>query len=81
MLSVADGYNSLAGQDIVQIKALADGVFAFAVTLLVLGLNVPAAGVIFTAPDNNPIFTNIPRPWKKSPLFFLHFPANTALTN
>jgi uncharacterized membrane protein len=51
MIIVPGGYNNLAGQDIDRIKALADGVFAFAVTLLVLGLSVPVGGAIFTEQD------------------------------
>jgi uncharacterized membrane protein len=37
------GYNSFAGLDISRTKAIADGVFAFALTLLVLGLSVPVS--------------------------------------
>jgi uncharacterized membrane protein len=41
MFSLTSGYNRFAGLDISRSKSIADGVFAFALTLLVLGLSVP----------------------------------------
>jgi uncharacterized membrane protein len=51
MLSENSGYNWFAGLDISRTKAIADGVFAFAMTVLVLGLSVPVASSIFSEHD------------------------------
>jgi uncharacterized membrane protein len=37
-------YNQISGQNIQRIEALRDGVFAIALTLLVLDIRVPPAG-------------------------------------
>ena len=39
---MATGYNRIAGQSVERLAALSDGIFAFAMTLLVLDLRVPA---------------------------------------
>jgi uncharacterized membrane protein len=39
-------YNSIAGQSLERLTALIDGIFAVAMTLLVLDLRVPASGAI-----------------------------------
>jgi uncharacterized membrane protein len=39
-------YNRVAGQSVERIAALSDGIFAVAMTLLVLDLRVPAAEAI-----------------------------------
>lgn len=41
-------YNSIANRNLDRLSALSDGVFAFAMTLLVLDLALPAAGAIHT---------------------------------
>ena len=51
MFRGTDAYNRIAGEDISRSKALADGIFAFAVTVLVLGLSVPVARGIITEHD------------------------------
>ena len=43
MFSLTSGYNRFAGLDLGRTKSIADGVFAFALTLLVLGLSVPVS--------------------------------------
>jgi uncharacterized membrane protein len=43
MFSLISDYNRFAGLDLSRSKAIADGVFAFALTLLVLGLSVPVS--------------------------------------
>jgi len=50
-ISVKSDYNWIAGLDISRTKAIADGVFAFAMTVLVLGLSVPVAVAIVTEHD------------------------------
>src|SRR5579871_4974362 len=44
-------YNQLAGQSIERIAALSDGIFAVAMTLLVLDLHAPAADLIHGEAD------------------------------
>jgi uncharacterized membrane protein len=44
-------YNKFAGQSVERLAALSDGIFAFAMTLLVLDLRVPAAELIRTDQD------------------------------
>jgi uncharacterized membrane protein len=41
-------YNEIAGRSAERLGALSDGVFAFAMTLLVLGLRTPAASLVHT---------------------------------
>jgi uncharacterized membrane protein len=41
-------YNQVAGQNVERLAALSDGVFAVAMTLLVLDLHAPAAEAIHT---------------------------------
>jgi uncharacterized membrane protein len=51
MLSETSDYNRIAGLDISRSKAIADGIFAFAMTLLVLGLSVPVFRGVNTEHD------------------------------
>ena len=44
-------YNRIAGQSAERLAALSDGIFAFAMTLLVLDLRIPAAEAIHTEHD------------------------------
>jgi uncharacterized membrane protein len=51
MFSETSDYNRIAGLDISRSKAIADGIFAFAMTLLVLGLSVPVFRGVNTEHD------------------------------
>jgi uncharacterized membrane protein len=44
-------YNRIAGQNLERIAALSDGIFAVAMTLLVLDLHTPARELIHSSPD------------------------------
>src|SRR6202167_3631798 len=44
-------YNRIAGQSVERLAALSDGIFAFAMTLLVLDLRVPAMEVVHSEHD------------------------------
>jgi len=44
-------YNQIAGQSVERLAALSDGIFAMAMTLLVLDLRVPAADAIHSGRD------------------------------
>ncbi len=44
-------YNQLAGQSVARLEALSDGIFAFAMTLLVLQLRVPASDAVHSEHD------------------------------
>ncbi len=44
-------YNRVAGQNVERLAALSDGIFAVAMTLLVLDLRVPAAQAVHSEPD------------------------------
>jgi uncharacterized membrane protein len=44
-------YNRIAGQSVERLAALSDGIFAFAMTLLVLDLRVPAMEAVHNEHD------------------------------
>jgi uncharacterized membrane protein len=44
-------YNRVAGQSVARVEALSDGIFAVAMTLLVLDLRLPAAGEVHSEHD------------------------------
>jgi uncharacterized membrane protein len=44
-------YNAIAGQSVERIAALSDGIFAVAMTLLVLDLKVPATEAVHSERD------------------------------
>jgi len=48
---MADSYNRIAGQSVERLAALSDGIFAVAMTLLVLDIHVPATEGIHTQHD------------------------------
>jgi uncharacterized membrane protein len=48
---MATSYNRIAGQSVERLAALSDGIFAFAMTLLVLDLRVPAMEVVHSEHD------------------------------
>ncbi|HXM09448.1 MAG TPA: TMEM175 family protein [Terriglobales bacterium] len=48
---MATSYNRIAGQSVERLAALSDGIFAFAMTLLVLDLRVPAMEVVHSEQD------------------------------
>jgi uncharacterized membrane protein len=48
-------YNAIAGQSVERLAALSDGVFAIAMTLLVLDLRVPAATALSGEGDLFPV--------------------------
>ena len=50
-MSTEKSYNQIAGQSVERIAALSDGVFAIAMTLLVLDLRVPASNAIRSEHD------------------------------
>jgi uncharacterized membrane protein len=49
--SMSTSYNQIAGQSVERLAALSDGVFAVAMTLLVLDLRVPAAEAVHSEHD------------------------------
>src|SRR5271163_2785324 len=48
---MSTSYNRIAGQSVERLAALSDGIFAVAMTLLLLDLHVPARELIHGEPD------------------------------
>lgn len=50
-MSLSASYNQIAGQNLKRLEALSDGLFAIAMTLLMLDLRIPVSTVIHTEQD------------------------------
>lgn len=56
-------YNRIAGQSVERLAALSDGIFAVAMTLLVLDLRVPAADAVHNEHDLWHALVTLSRAW------------------
>jgi uncharacterized membrane protein len=59
-------YNRVAGQNVERLAALSDGIFAVAMTLLVLDLRVPAAEAVHSEHDLRRVLSHSRRVWLRS---------------
>jgi uncharacterized membrane protein len=70
MPQLRDDYNIFAGHDLQRTKALADGVFSIAMTILVLELSIPFFGSVHSEGD---LFTVLLQVAPRLLVYFMSF--------